>query len=315
MATINELASRITGVAPLSVFFDAVNTVGVTQPPLVLSRREYADFDYTWGFGDPASGLWAVSGKQKNIDSGCTAAHVFEVAGTYNVTVAVKDGATVNETHDVTITVTDPNVIYSGTNTICVSTSGDFAGAPSGSTQLTTTVIDDIFPYISAGRRILFKRGESWTTSTVIQINNSDVFTIGAYGSGTNPDSRGIFSNAPIINVGGGAGDGLFLSTNQNDSRIMDLNIIDAGTRATCIDGITGLTNHLYFRNKITGFNTAVNIGYWATGGHDSLSFVDNDVSGSYGNILYVGSERLAILGNSLRDTDDSHVCRVWQAY
>jgi len=164
MATINALASRLTGVAPLIVHFETIGVVGVAQPPEVAGRREYADFSYAWGFDDPDAGVWGISGKSKNTDYGYVAGHVFETPGTYTVVVLVTDGVTVFESHDVTITVTDPDTFYSTTNTICVSTSGDFTGCPIGATQVTSSAFKTtIDTYKGTDQRILFKRGESWT--------------------------------------------------------------------------------------------------------------------------------------------------------
>jgi PKD repeat protein len=127
-----ELASRVQGVAPLAVFFDAINVPGVAQPPVVNSRREYADYNYTWNFNDPASGTWATSGRSKNEADGYVAAHVFETPGTYTVTLSVKNGISVDETHQVTITVEDPDTVYAGGATICVSSTSVFTGCPAG---------------------------------------------------------------------------------------------------------------------------------------------------------------------------------------
>ncbi len=311
-----ELASRVQGVAPLAVFFEAINVPGVAQPPEVNGRREYANFSYTWSFNDPASGTWATSGRSKNEANGYVAAHVFEGPGTYIVTLSVKDGIGVDETHQVTITVEDPDTVYAGGSTICVSSTSVFTECPSGAVQLTTTVVTDVTAYIAAGRRILFRRGDSWTSSGVIQLsNNAGPLTIGAYGTCTTPDTRGICSNAPVLNLSGDVTEGFFRSYNHSDSRIMDLHFIDADNRRAVADGVTGLDRLLYLRLKSEGFETPFGVGHWATDGHDQLAYVDNDFSVSRNNILYVGSERLMLLGNRLRDPSLSHVLRVWHAY
>ena len=311
-----ELASRVQGVAPLAVFFDAINVPNVAQPPEVNGRREYADFNYTWNFNDPSSGTWATSGRSKNEADGYVAAHVFETPGTYTVTLSVKDGIKVDETHQVTVTVEDPDTVYAGKSTICVSSTSVFTGCPSGAIQLTTTVVTDISAYIAAGRRILFRRGDTWSTNDVIRLSNADNITIGAYGACATPDTRGICSNAPLINISGDSGNGLFHSHNQNDARIMDLHFVDVGgAREGAIGGNTGLDKLLYLRLKTEGFRVPFGFSHYDTGGHDQIALVDNDSSLSRVNIAYVGSERLMVLGNRLRDPNQSHVLRVWQAY
>ncbi len=315
MATINALASRLTGVAPLAVFFETVGIAGVTEPPLVSGHREYADFGYTWGFDDPTSDTWGTSGKSKDVDDGYVAAHIFETAGTYTVTVDITDGAAVNESHEVVITVTDPDTVYSGTNTICMSSTGDFTGCPSGATQDTTTTFADITTHIAAGRRVLLRRGDSWTSGASIGLGNVGPLTIGAYGAGTNPDERGIFDNNPVINATGTTETGPFSFTNQADCRIMDITMSAPITRPEGISGKTGLDRILINRVKITGFDDCANYGHFDTGGHDQLAVVNCDFFEGDRYALYMGSERLMIMGNRLRDTGTSHVCRVWQSY
>ena len=310
-----ELASRVQGVAPLAVFFDAINVAGVAQPPEVNGRREYANFDYTWNFNDPSSGTWATSGRSKNEAHSYVAAHVFETPGTYTVTLSVKDGIGVDETHQVTITVEDPDVVYAGQSTICVSSTGIFTGCPSNSLHLTTTIVSDVQSYIAPNRRILFRRGDSWTTTAVLQLRNTGPLTIGAYGSCDTPDARGICSNAPIINLTGSSGDGFFSLRNQSDIRVMDLHLVDTGSRSAVSEGVTGLDRLLFLRLKSEGFSTAHNIGFWETRGHDLIAYVDNDTSVSRSMSIRIGSERLMMLGNRLRNPADSHVLRVWQAY
>jgi uncharacterized protein involved in high-affinity Fe2+ transport len=88
-------ASRASGFAPLAVFFDAVDTTpegkawpfawksGVKQP----ADMEGAHFE--WEFGDAGAGTWPHTGRSRNAATGYTAAHVFEEAGQYRVTLTV----------------------------------------------------------------------------------------------------------------------------------------------------------------------------------------------------------------------------------
>ena len=314
----SNLASRTQGVAPLAVFFDAINVPGVTQPPEINGRREYADFQYSWNFDDPTSGTWAISGKSKNQADGYVAAHVFETPGTYSVTLHVTDGASVDEWHQVDIIVEDPDTIYAGTATTCVSSTGNFTGCPSGAKQVTTSEFSKVGRYMRSGRRILFRRGDSWTTKDVIRLwNNPGPLTIGAYGTCTSPDERGICANAPLIYVKDKKKvvEGLFHYQNLSDSRLMDIHFVDADARRSVAGGNTGLNAILHLRLQSEGFDTPFGSGNWNTGGHDQLAYFDNDFSVSRTNILFTGSERLMILGNRLRDPGLSHVLRVWHAY
>ncbi|UCC32217.1 MAG: hypothetical protein JSU86_08025, partial [Phycisphaerales bacterium] len=107
-------ASRRTGVAPLAVFFDAVDPAnGVVQPGDVgLPNGDYAAMHYEWDFGDDASAMWA-DGKRKSQATGYIAAHVFEDLGTYDVRLTVSWRDSSGTLHQRTyaeppIAVTDP---------------------------------------------------------------------------------------------------------------------------------------------------------------------------------------------------------------
>jgi len=318
MATINALANRLSGVAPLSVFFDTIEITGVTQPPLVEGRREYADFDYTWDFDDPTSGTWAESGKSKDADSGYVAGHVFETPGTYVVTVAIIDGDAVNESHDVTIVVTDPDTFYSTTNTVCVSTTGDFTGCPVGATQVTTSSMATVNTYLAADRRILFKRGESWNSAAAdyTHVTLIDYVTIGAYGTCTSPDARGICSIAPIINARFVAGSSMFTFYDTINSRLQELRLVNTGTRDVAAGGVDSLDYLLFLRVETDAFEASgINVGTFNDLGHNQVAVVDCDLFDAYNNNLYIGSENLMIMGNQMRDTANSHICRVWQSF
>ncbi|MBI4563356.1 MAG: putative Ig domain-containing protein, partial [Planctomycetes bacterium] len=113
---VGTFANRTTGVAPLAVFFDAVNASnlaynsGVVQP----GDLDYASFQYEWDFGDPSSGNWPTNGRSKNGDSGYVAAHVYENAGMYNVTLTVIDsmGGTHVYTQQITVTAFSGTTYY-----------------------------------------------------------------------------------------------------------------------------------------------------------------------------------------------------------
>ncbi|HUW84794.1 MAG TPA: PKD domain-containing protein, partial [Phycisphaerae bacterium] len=81
-------ASRTSGIAPLAVFFDAVDPAsGVLQP----TDGDYASLGYAWDFGDPDAGTWSTNGNSRNTAMGYVAAHVYEQPGTYTATLTVTD--------------------------------------------------------------------------------------------------------------------------------------------------------------------------------------------------------------------------------
>lgn len=168
-------SNRISGVAPLAVQFDASNTTSSSVSTAFHLLR------YDFNFGDDRGQSWSVSGLPKNTQSGGPiAAHVFDNPGTYTVRVTARNPSNGDSAQaTLTITVQDPNVVFSGNNTICVSTSANYTGCPAGAVQQTS------IPSIQSQKRILLKRGESFGG---ISINHgiSNVL-IGSYGSGNKP--------------------------------------------------------------------------------------------------------------------------------
>ncbi len=175
--------SRSSGVAPLAVFFDASASTG-------LSGGRFSLAHFTWDFGDTPAGSWATTGKTKNSATGFLCAHVFERPGTFSVTVNVRDGdgTAASSPARVSITVSDPEAVYAGINTRCVSQTGDFNGAPPGAQQVTSDDFASQIAWINgaANRRLLFRSGETWSGVTTAFTGNGP-HTIGAFGPGAKP--------------------------------------------------------------------------------------------------------------------------------
>ena len=218
--TISLSASRTTGTAPCGVYFDASGTTadGVTYP--------FHQLLYLWNFGDADSGTWengANTAQSKNFATGPVAAHLYETAGTYTVTLVVTDG-TVSATATETITVTAADVTFSGSNTTCVYNTDAGTDYPAGATLLQSSDIDSAIAtaITGNGKRILFKGGDTFTSSAMSTITNNTVM-FGAYGNGK-----------PNMVIGGGtyilglSGSG---SPTMNDIWIMDW-AVDGGSAA-----------------------------------------------------------------------------------
>ena len=307
VVVISATASRTAGVGPLSVFFNAA---------IDSEDDAFHALSYVWDFGDPTSGSWALSGKSKNAESGPVAAHIYETPGVYTATLTARDETGIVGQREFSITVNDPEAVYAGTNTICISDNADFNGCPAGAGQVTTTDILDMEERVAAGRRVLLRRGASWTTDGAAYYREiSGPVTIGAYGACSSPDERGICANAPLIHLTGGAEGGIFNLYKTTDWRIQDLHITGDTTRWGATGGATDWRQLLFLRLKMSGFNTPLGNSHWDTDGHDQITVADCDISDADSNILYIGSERLALLGNRLRNPAQSHVLRVWQAY
>lgn len=239
---------RSSGVAPLSVFFDATGTVSSA------TARPFHDIEYRWNFGEtsgPGIGKWNQGSRpgknSRNTAIGPVAGHVFETPGTYIVT--VNDAAkTVN--YECRITVQDPEVVFAGSNTTCFSTSGIFADCPVGANRVQTSdfaVVRNAATAENKVRRLLMRRGETWTATDVVAFNATGPGMLGAFGSGA----------APVIAPAPGFPDSTALiglssrtTPNMKDWRFMDIKL-DASSKRT---------------GKITGFE--------AFGGFDQLTLL-----------------------------------------
>ena len=100
------VASRVSGVAPLTVFFDATGTTAAGTP------RPFHDLEYRWDFGDAGKGRWSTGSTtgDRNLATGPVAAHVFETPGTYTVNLTANAAKSSR-----VITVQDPDMVFSGT--------------------------------------------------------------------------------------------------------------------------------------------------------------------------------------------------------
>jgi hypothetical protein len=181
-------ASRLSGVAPLAVFFDASATTatGVSRP--------FHDLEYRWKFNDAPGEFWTAgsrtaTGSTRNEATGPVAAHVFKTPGTYLIEVTITDGTNTVVNDCLQIAVLDPDVVFSGTNTVCLSTSGTFGGCPAGAANVNTSITGENFVaaitnYATTGKRVLFRVGETWDAPTQAFLVSTGPGTIGSYSAG-----------------------------------------------------------------------------------------------------------------------------------
>jgi hypothetical protein len=169
----------------------------------------------------------------------------------------------------------------------------------------------------ASSRRVLFRRGETWSASGGISLNREGPGLIGAYGTG----------NKPIINS---AGSVFSLSGRPpvfQDWRIMDLELVGSGLGNGTAFGHEGTVKQLLIhRVDAHNFRSVLNIAYSVLDynntngfpGHDrndqiaiSDSHFYHGVGGTGSNIAYFSSERMAILGSVWEDsTNIEHVLR-----
>ena len=307
-------ANRLSGVAPLAIQFDAgFNHSDASNQTL---HRLY----YLWDYDDVSSGNW-INGKSRNSDAGFIGAHVFETAGTYNVGLTVIDAATGNtvRAESITITVTDPDTYYSGTNTICVNNVGDsdFTSAPAGALQVNSDDINSVMStYFATDRRVLLKRGGIWTYSSLVVPSSVSNGHIGAYGTGTSPDPQGLFTNAPLLTA---TADTQFVSlSSKQNCRFTDLRFTSALTTGEFFGGAQNINNNLVMNCKASGGSMGVEQSNWRNNDSETLDgnfFVNNSFTNHNDYSVYVVGDRLCILGNVLLDPSASHTLRVLQCY
>ena len=317
--------ARTSGVAPLAVFFDASATTdtGVTTRP-------FHDLEYTWSFGDPGAGTWA-SGAQpgvisKNSATGPVAAHVFETPGTYTVTLTAFDG-TNTATTNTTITVQDPDSVFAGTNTICVSSNtipvAGANGCPTGATVVVQSNFATIVnTYALTNRRVLLKRGDTFTAPTTGAITRTGPGILGAYGSGAAPrvQSTGTIlylssANTPTIKDwrvmdlefdGASGANSTGINTNGSIKQVLVLNMNLHDIK----DGILFNGSMLEYLHSIS--NTAHDM-------YDEIAIVGSTITPIVGLAdgwrMFVAAIHLSIMGNELGDMvnaagNGSHVVR-----
>jgi peptidoglycan hydrolase-like protein with peptidoglycan-binding domain len=313
--------SRITGVAPLAVFFDAASTTSSS-----VTSRPFHDIEYSWGFGDPSSGTWTTGarpGASRNTAKGPEAAHVFETPGTYTVTTSAFDGTNTSSVTN-TITVTDPDTQWAGTKTICISTSGTFTGCPSGAVQVTSSDADaSIASNIGTGNvRLLFRRGETFAVSTSIAVTKSGPSMIGAYGTGAKPLFDAAISSA-TFNLSSS-----ITPTGVSDWRFQDI-AIDGNNlnNSTGFSGAGSFSNVLFDRVYVTrigygvvlsgsvlnALNASVPYTHAIWDGlymHDSTIY-DLYTSASGPNAFFGNAKHAAMIGNNIdNNTHGEHGIR-----
>ena len=217
-------ASRTTGVAPLAITFDAI---GTTAP--VLTALPFSEIHYEWRFGDDRGTFWSygtnAGGNNKNIAFGPVGKHIFETPGTFTVELIASHINSAGQLSQTTVTlpnivVTNPDTVFAGTATICISqNSTPIAGqdgAPAGCAVQMVPNWNTIQTLAQTYKRILLKRGDTWDVNGEASFGASQAGQgiIGAYGTGAKPIAS--------VNINEGA---LRFAAGGNDWRVMDLTV------------------------------------------------------------------------------------------
>ncbi len=330
------VSSRVSGVAPLAVFFDATGTTDSSTP------RPFHDLEYRWDFGDVGSGTWttgsSVGVSSRNTATGPVAAHVFETPGTYTIALSIFNGTNTVSNNSVQITVTSPDAAFPNAATVCFFNSTVGTGCPSGATQTSTAAFDTALnSCIGTNKRCLFKKGDTFIASTASIINANGPGLIGAYGVGARPLIQGISVFSPQKNM---SENNLGVLHDQNvfivlsssatptisDWRIMDLEFDGQSAVDTMgiaadggIDQVTVLRMNIHHMATTCvslndGILNSKNGG--AAGPHhiwDQVAIVDSNLDSitGLGHINnYMSATQVMVLGNTL-DTGTNEILRL----
>jgi PKD repeat protein len=304
------VANRVSGVAPLSVFFD---TAGTTAE---ATDRPYHDLAYCWDFGDEDAGAFATTGLSKNQGRGPTVGHVYETPGTYSVTLSARDSQGRATSVSLEIEVEDPDEVFADTTT-CVSAAGDFDDCPEGAEHITASSLGEAQEAVAPGHRILVHRGEEYTGGLGLNVQGPGL--IGAYGPETEARPK-ITPSGTVFRVSGQEPD-------FSDWRIVDFDIEGNGNDGSGGVSISGKAfDLLILRMRAVGLGAPVEapdsvLDYWNGNGNpghdaiDGLTIADCElrdiIGGSGHNAAYVAAHRFLVLGTIFwNSTEGEHLLR-----
>jgi hypothetical protein len=287
-------------VAPFAVFFDSVGTAAAS------TTRPFHELSYCWNFGDRGSGAFATTGRTKNEAWSPVAGHVFETAGTYVVTLYVRDDQNREAVRQVSVTVQSPDEAYPETDTRCFANGPDnttnFAGCPAGATHVpNVTSFSALQSHVASGRRLLLRRGDTFTAGGGLDLTGTGG-TVGAYGSG----------NRPVITA-----DGSTLISPASDWRVMDLDAQGSGTGTFASLGVN-ISHFVMLRVRAVGMATGLIGGSGRPRNEhpDVPVLADCELRGS-GNppaTVYLLSRRTLFLGNIFRNASVQNGQHVFRA-
>lgn len=187
--------THATAVAPAGIWFEARSYSGFEVSENIASPRNYDptahEIFHVWDFDDP--GMFntplnmPTAWNNRNVDYGKKVYHVFADPGTYVVRLWAVDRLGNVGQRTAEVQVLDPASVYPGTRTICVSNQSDWAGAPTGSNNVTSiAAARAALAALGQTGRILLRRGETFSEN--FQSNEDiDNIHIGAFGPGAKP--------------------------------------------------------------------------------------------------------------------------------
>ena len=302
---------------PFSVFFDAQTTTQAGKS----TADVYKELHFRWTFGDATAGTWATGNQQgdtneKNVAYGPIAAHVFETAGTFTVTLVVTDpvtGETDTDTESIFVDAAD--TFFSTTNTICYTTAaslGDWEDCPAGATQTTSATWAGIISDAATNKRQLLRGGDTFSSGG------------GSYGGFTGPGHLGKFGAGarPIIQQ---------TDTKVNLANFSDWRIVGLNFTGACdfeVDGMTQAHNGplgdvllMDLAMSNCGFGSgggfAINLATWGAGATEANQpthafLIDTTIvkPANSSSVVGMGGIESVFMGNTVTTSGDDHGMR-----
>jgi len=214
--------SRTAGVAPCGVYVSMFATT--CSDPTVDTQK---DLIYYIDFGDGSSATYTrgmLAGKSTNTYvGGPTAVHTYTTQGTYTPQGWVDDGTRVwGPISGSPVVVANADATYPTTATTVVSASGDFTGAPSGATQVTSSDFGAVMAtHATSNRRVLFRVGETFNASAATNRQGGTVnLYVGTFGGAGYATLQAMASNIQIL---GGLANGGNPANNPNNWTLTNL--------------------------------------------------------------------------------------------
>jgi YD repeat-containing protein len=268
-------ASRTSGVGPLSVHFDATETLGLARGDLINARFAW-DFDLN--DTDP-NGVYEHG-------EGFVAAHVYEAPGTYTTRLTVTDVEGATSTEDLTITVGEVDQTWT-----TYYFASDGSDANPGTIAQPKLTLAHAFGLAGPKVRLLLKKGDAWNIDALTNLTATGPVIVDAYEDPSDPsDDAPVFqainpSGTPSVRLSG------------SDARLMNIELRGTGGASTApvVFDVQGTDNLAYYLNCVGHMGNVLASMYGEYGTVYGCSAPDAD-----GHFVYGDPTQFAIIGNEM---------------
>lgn len=255
-------ASATSGAAPFGVVF---NAVGTTHP---LTTNPFRDLLYFFDAGDGSVTVYThgeLAGLLKRrYVGGPVWTYVFETPGTHTTRVWAYDGVTLSLPFSQSITVTDPDVVYSQANTYYVhptvlpvpGVDGVPADAAAGNCILSSDFQFVTNLYFTSNKRVRFRSGQTWTAASSSNRSACVNLYVDTYGGSAQATINAGANNVTMLSGLAGSGN---VANNPNNWRVVNLKFDSNGFTGTfTIDfkPITTGSGDANIKNIQSGYST-----------------------------------------------------------